>query len=177
MSDATTIYITSTATEDAVTTETGTKSSNTDAASFTTSSSAHDATTIFITSTAAGGAIATPTEAESSSTESASLTTSSSASNGSITYTAGTGLSTGAKVGIGIGVALGTLLLLCVGSFLYVRRRKRRGLARGDGNNVSVLPELGTDGQKHELPAEESKRAELGVDERTNESPNLHELE
>ncbi|KAJ5935939.1 hypothetical protein N7454_005237 [Penicillium verhagenii] len=37
--------------------------------------------------------------------------------------------------------------------------------------------ELGTDGQKHELSAKESRRAELGLDEQMNKDSNLHELE
>ncbi|OQE70542.1 hypothetical protein PENNAL_c0115G05038 [Penicillium nalgiovense] len=87
------------------------------------------------------------------------------------------GLSAGSSAGIGIGVALGVLLLAFVVFFLYRRRRKHREIARGDDNDRPVLPELGTNGQKHELSAEESRRAELGVDEQKHNSTNVQELE
>lgn len=87
------------------------------------------------------------------------------------------GLSAGASAGIGIGVALGVLLLAFVVFFLYRRRRKHRGLARENDNDRPVLPELGTDGQKHELSAEECRRAELGVDEQKQNNTIVQELE
>ncbi|KAJ5726018.1 uncharacterized protein N7483_007375 [Penicillium malachiteum] len=160
MPDATTIYVTSTAT--------GAESSNTGSGISFTSSNTSKAEMIFITSKA--------TKAESSSIDSTSLTTSSGTSNRPASYTSGKELSTGVKAGIGVGVSLSALLLVLVAFFFHMRRRKRRGFTKGDlGNNVPVLPELGMDGQKHELSAEESRRVELPADEQKNS--NLHELE
>ncbi|KAJ5394368.1 uncharacterized protein N7487_012009 [Penicillium crustosum] len=87
------------------------------------------------------------------------------------------GLSAGASAGIGVGVALGVLVLVFVLFFLYRRRQKHRGLARGDNIDQPVLSELGTDGQKHELPAEESRRAELDANETKPNNTHAHELE
>ncbi|KAJ5701625.1 hypothetical protein N7488_009173 [Penicillium malachiteum] len=126
-----------------------------------------------ITSTATGGSITTTTDAEFSNTISTSLATSSATSKATPLYTTEKGLSTGAKAGIAVGVLLGVLLLLFVAFFFHSRRRKRRRITKG----VPVLPELGTDGQKHELSPEESRRAELAADEQTNINSNSCELE
>lgn len=83
----------------------------------------------------------------------------------------------GGSAGIGIGVALGVLLLAFGIFFLCRRRQKHRGLARENDNDRPVLPELGTDGQKHELSAEKCRRAELGVEEQKHNNTNVQELE
>ncbi|KAJ6008045.1 hypothetical protein N7540_012021 [Penicillium herquei] len=133
-------------------------------------SSTSGITTIFITSTATQGLIDITTDTNFSNTISTSLATSSATSKATPLSTTGKGLSTGAKAGITVGVILGVLLLLLVAFFIHSRRRKRRGI-------TNALPELGTDGQKHELSAEESRRAELAADEQTNISSYLHEME
>lgn len=99
------------------------------------------------------------------------------------------GLTAGTSAGIGVGVALGVLVLAFIAFFIYRRNQKRRRLAREDQRDMrSGLPELGTDGQKHELSTEEIRRAELGVDGQKHELPanvrenkmsqgtNVHEL-
>lgn len=126
----------------------------------------------------------TPTDSSSSST---SNSTSDQSNNPS------PGLSAGASAGIGVGVALGVLSLAALGFILY-RRRNRRSKQT---DLPEISPELGTEGQKlehHEPSAEESARAELGVDgqqhelagvsgmdktepERKGSGNNLHELE
>ncbi|KAJ5178533.1 uncharacterized protein N7500_001232 [Penicillium coprophilum] len=119
----------------------------------------------------------------STTTDSPTLATSEITSNESATPYVGTdstkagGLSASASAGIGIGVALGILLLALVVFILYRRKRKHRGLARGNDDNRPALPELGTDGQKHELSAEECTRVELGADEPKRNNTNVQELE
>ncbi|OQE44887.1 hypothetical protein PENCOP_c002G08490 [Penicillium coprophilum] len=119
----------------------------------------------------------------STTTDSPTLTTSGITSNESATSSEGTdstkagGPSAGVSAGIGIGVALGVLLLAFVVFILYRRKRKHRGLARGNDDNRPALPELGTDGQKHELSAEECRRAELSADEPKRNNANVQELE
>ncbi|CAI7626188.1 unnamed protein product [Penicillium palitans] len=119
-------------------------------------------------STPTATASSTATDSPASATPSDEFFGSSTSSDGSELINSG--LSGGALAGIGVGVALGVLLIA----------RKHQGLTRvtrGDDINRPVLSELGTDGQKHELPAEESRRAELAANERKPNNTHAHELE
>lgn len=129
-------------------------------------------------STPTATASSTATDSPASATPSDEFFGSSTSSDGSELINSG--LSGGALAGIGVGVALGVLLIAFVLFFLCRRRRKHQGLTRvtrGDDINRPVLSELGTDGQKHELPAEESRRAELAANERKPNNTHAHELE
>ncbi|CAI7662266.1 unnamed protein product [Penicillium crustosum] len=110
-------------------------------------------------------ASSTATDSPTSATPSSGFNESTTSSEGS--ESTNSGLSAGASAGIGVGVALGVLVLV----------QKHRGLARGDNIDQPVLSELGTDGQKHELPAEESRRAELDANETKPNNTHAHELE
>lgn len=63
-------------------------------------------------------------------------------------------------MGTGIGVALGVLLLALAAFLLYRYKWKRRTFGQEDNGRNNVLPELpelGTDGQKHELAGDRPK--------------------
>lgn len=146
----------------------------------TTSSTSQGTTIVFVTSTKAANTTSINSSMAMHSTASAtpgSISDESSTSSDGADSTMASGLSAGASAGIGVGVALGVLLLAILVFSLYRRRRKHRETARGEEYDRPVLPELGTDGQKHELPAEESGRTELGNDEPKCNNTNVQELE
>ncbi|CAI7584283.1 unnamed protein product [Penicillium glandicola] len=161
-----------TSTSEEITTSTTSTSSTSEATSF---SSTQGTTVVFVTNTQTA-LNSTPTATESTAFITSSSTSDESTTSEGTNSTSAGGLSAGASAGIGVGVALGVLTLAFVGFFLYRRRRKNRGLALGGDNNRTVVAELGTDGQKHELSGQESKRAELDVNEQR-QNTHVQELE
>lgn len=66
----------------------------------------------------------------------------------------------GVSAGTGVGVALGVLLLALAAFLLYRYNWKRRTFRQEDNGRKNVppeLPELGIDGQKHELAGDRPK--------------------
>ncbi|KAI8625809.1 hypothetical protein F5Y19DRAFT_238784 [Xylariaceae sp. FL1651] len=101
-----------------------------------------------------------PPSSESSAPADASVPTGPSSSSGSpstkTTAPAASGLSTGAKAGIGVGAGVGALVLLSVAGLLIFRRGKAAGQrASGPGNMAYQEP-------KAELGGDPRPRAELG---------------
>ncbi|KAJ5938232.1 hypothetical protein N7454_004574 [Penicillium verhagenii] len=81
------------------------------------------------------------------------------------------GLSAGASAGIGVGVALGVLVLVLIAYIAYRRRRKHRQV----DNDIPVISELESQGQKFELSSGSSRLESGGV--ANNNIPVVPELE
>jgi hypothetical protein len=171
---ATTIYVTST--ETWASTHTSTSQLST-LLSFT-QATVNGATTIYVTSTRTWASTHTST---SGMVTDVASSTSSGATVSSDAPSASDRLSTGAKAGIGAGVSLGIVLLGALVAYTILLRRRLKKASRENALRVGPaipplgIPELGTEGQKHELMGDKAwpEPSPKGTDGKTH----VHELE